>query len=90
VDSISNVIAYHVKKLIDANGLILLSYECTMLSDDILLCQFGGSKGGMFMQFKFGLTIMNCQEPNYATAFDVCAMLDAPDTYSNLKATIFD
>ena len=42
------------------------------------------------MQFKFGVTVMNCQETNSPDAFDMLASLDAPDTYFNMKYAIFD
>jgi predicted hotdog family 3-hydroxylacyl-ACP dehydratase len=33
---------------------------------------------------------MNCREPNSPDSFDLCAALDAPDTYYNLKNGMFD
>jgi hypothetical protein len=58
-------------------------------SDMTLLDRFGGDKGGAFMQFKYGITVMNCHSPNGADAFDICMTLDVPDTYSNLQ-TLFE
>jgi hypothetical protein len=62
------------------------SLDMTLLDDDTLIIRFGGDKGGNFMQFKYGITIMNCHSPNGPDAFDICMTLDVPDTYANLHS----
>jgi hypothetical protein len=65
------------------------SSELTALDDDTIIIRFGGDKGGDFMKFKFGFTVMNYLQTNSPDAFELCLSLDAPDTYFNLK-TLFD
>ena len=42
------------------------------------------------MAFKFGITIMNCLQPNLQENLDLIATVEAFDTYNNLKTSIFD
>jgi len=89
VDRISEVVCSRITSLLD-NHILVGSPVHTLLEDDTIILRFGGDKGGKFMQFKFGVTVMNCQEPNSPDAFDMLASLDAPDTYFNMKYAIFD
>ncbi len=41
------------------------------------------------MAFKFGLTVMNCLQPNLPENFDLVATMEAFDTYNKLKIGIF-
>ena len=70
--------------------ILLRSSVHTLFDDETIILRFGGDKGGKFMQFKFGVTVMNCRDPNSPDAFDLLASLDAPDTYYNMKTAIFD
>ena len=42
------------------------------------------------MAFKFGVTVMNCLQPNLPENFDLIATVEAFDTYNNLKSAIFN
>jgi hypothetical protein len=42
------------------------------------------------MAFKFGVTVMNCLQPNLPESFDLLGTVEAFDTYLNLKAAFFD
>ena len=79
----------HVVTLFEA-GILLPSSKLTAMPDGIIFIRFMGDKGGSFMSTKFGLTVMNCRDPNSPDSFDLCATLDAPDTYYNMKTGIFD
>jgi hypothetical protein len=85
VDHLVDVINQRIVSLCES-GLLVKSSSTTLLDDKTLIIRFGGDKGGNFMQFKFGATCMNCPDPNSPDAFDICATLDAPDTYNNIKA----
>jgi hypothetical protein len=54
------------------------------------MARFQGDKGSNFMQFKYGVTIINGADPNSPDEFDLCGTLDAPDSYSNLRAAMFE
>jgi antitoxin component of RelBE/YafQ-DinJ toxin-antitoxin module len=88
VDRLTDVISHRIVSLYE-NKVLKKSSDMTLLDDDTLIIRFGGDKGGTFMQFKYGITVMNCHSPNGADAFDICMTLDAPDTYSNLQ-TLFE
>ena len=88
VDSICNLITHWMQALF-GNGLFVPSSTCSLHSDNVIMVRFGGDKGGKFMQFKFGLSIMNCPHLNSADAFDILATLDAFYTYTNLQEAIF-
>jgi hypothetical protein len=89
VDSISSVVCDRVMELFDG-GLLVTASELTLLGGDTLLVRFLGDKGGHFMASKFGVTVMNCRNPNSPDSFELCAALDAPDSYHNLKIGYFD
>jgi hypothetical protein len=84
VDRLTDVISHRIVSLYE-NKVLKKSSDMTLLDDDTLIIRFGGDKGGNFMQFKYGITVMNCHSPNGADAFDICMTLDAPDTYANLQ-----
>ena len=84
VDRLTDVISHRIVSLYE-NKVLKKSSEMTLMNDNTLVIRFGGDKGGNFMQFKYGITVMNCHSPNGADAFDICMTLDAPDTYSNLQ-----
>ena len=88
VDSICDIITHQMQALF-GNGLFVLSSTCTQLSDNVIMVRFSSDKGGKFMQFKFGLSIMNFPCPNSADAFDILATLDAFDMYANFQVAIF-
>ena len=85
VDRLTDVISHGIVSLCE-NKVLKKSSEMTLLDDDALIMRFGGDKGGNFMQFKCGMTVMNCHSPNGADAFDTRVTLDAPDTRSNLQS----
>ena len=89
VERINDVVCSRIASLVD-NQILVPSSVHTLLNDDTIILRFGGDKGGKFMQFKFGMTVMNCQDPNSPDSFDLIASLDAPDTYYNMKHAIFD
>jgi hypothetical protein len=88
VDRISDAGCSRIRCLYDAK-LLKPSSELTELDDDTIIVRFGGDKGGHFVQFKFGFTVMNYVQTNSPDAFELCLSLDAPDSYFNLK-TLFD
>jgi hypothetical protein len=61
----------------------------TKLNDSTVIVQLGGDKGGNTMASKFGITIMNCLQPNLPENFDLIAIMEAFDAYNNLKSAIF-
>jgi hypothetical protein len=85
VDRLTDVISQRIVSLYE-NQVLKKSSDMTLLDDDTIIVRFGGDKGGNFMQFKYGITVMNCHSPNSADAFDICMTLDAPDTYANLQS----
>ena len=89
IKSITNVVCDRIITLLEA-GVLIPALKLTTLDDETIMVRFMGDKGGPFMSTKFGLTVMNCRDPNSADSFDLCASLDAPDTYNNLKVGIFD
>jgi hypothetical protein len=56
------------------------SSEVTLLDDDTLITRFDVDKGGNFLQFKWGVTVTNCHNPNSPDAFDACMTPNAPDS----------
>jgi len=85
VDRLTDVISHRIVSLYE-NKVLKKSSDVSLLDDDTLIIRFGGDKGGNFMQFKYGITVMNCHSPNGPDAFDICMTLDAPDTYANLQS----
>jgi len=83
VDRINDVVLQCIVSLYE-KGLLLDSSILTTLDDDYIIVRFGGDKGGSFMKFKFGLTIMNSVNVHSPDAFEICCTLDASDTYHNL------
>jgi len=83
------VICSQVRQLKD-KLLLVPSSERTLLDDDVIMARFQGDKGSNFMQFKYGVTIINGADPNSPDEFDLCGTLDAPDSYSNLRAAMFE
>jgi hypothetical protein len=65
------------------------SSEFTDLDDDTIIIRFAGDKGGRFIQFNFGVTVMNYVQANSPDTFELCLSLDAPESYFNLE-TLFD
>ena len=86
--NISEQIALRVKALFDS-GTFKPSSKFTLLPDTTIMIGLGGDKGGTEFQFKFGLTVLNCENPNSPDAFDLIGTLEAFDTYPNMKNTIF-
>ena len=84
VDRINDVVLQCIVALYE-KGLLLDSSVLTNLDDDYIIVRFGGDKGGTFMKFKFGLTIMNSVNVHSPDAFEICCTLDASDTYYNLS-----
>jgi hypothetical protein len=89
VDKITHVILNRVMSL-HSSDLLLPSSELTLKPDTTLIIRFLGDKGGPFMSSKFGLTVMNRRDANSPDSLDLCATLDAPDSYNNLRDGIFD
>ena len=65
-------------------GMFAPSNFFTKINNSIVL-KFGGDKGGKFMKFKFGVTIMNTPFANSPGSFDLLGTLDAEDSFYNLK-----
>jgi hypothetical protein len=84
VDRINDVVLQCIVALYE-KGLLLDSSVLTNLDDDNIIVRFGGDKGGTFMKFKFGLTVMNSVNVHSPDAFEICCTLDASDTYYNLS-----
>jgi hypothetical protein len=72
------------------NSVFVPSSSITGLDDSTIIVRLGGDKGGKTMAFKFGLTVMNCLQPNLPENFDLIATVEAFDVYHNLKTAIFD
>jgi hypothetical protein len=89
VDRMTDVICLRIMTLLRSGSFIPMSKNTTMADDDIILRQLG-DKGGIVQATKFGGSAMTCEAPNGADAFDIFATMDAPDSYANLKAGIFD
>ena len=89
VNHLVDIICDEIAKFFDARILVPSSQHTCLDDNTIMLC-FMGDKGGTFMASKFGLTVMNYMNPNSPDVFNVCATVDAPDTYYNLKVGIFD
>ena len=70
-------------------GMFVPSIIFTKLENKLLL-KFGGDKGGKFVKFKFGVTIMNSPFLNSPDSFGVIRTLDTDDSYFNLKHGIFN
>ncbi len=88
VKSISEAICSEVVGFINGGGFIESSSICKK-DDDTIMIRFLGDKGGTFMQFKFGFSIMNQPSPNSTAAFEVIGSMEAFDTYYNLNAAMF-
>ena len=88
VHTTCEVIAKQLKSLFNAGAFCRLS-SFSLLQEDTILIRFIGDKGGTFMQFKFGLTVMSCMEPNSTPFFNLLASMDAFDTHHNLEKAIF-
>jgi hypothetical protein len=88
VKCISDVIKDQVFNLLKHKDFVPSSYN-TKLNDSTVIVRLGGDTGGNSMVFKFGITIMNCLQPNLPENFDLIATMEAFDTYHNLKSTIF-
>lgn len=89
IDTLTSALCDRIIALIEAKILLRASMQ-TKLSDSTIMVRFMGDKGGPFMSTKFGFTVMNCRDPNSPDSFDICATLDAPDSYHNMKVGIFD
>ena len=72
------------------SGLFIPSNFFTTLTDGSIILRFGGDKGGHFMKFKFGFTVMNTPFPNSPDSFDVLGTLDAEDSAFNLRHGLFN
>ena len=64
--------------------LFIPSDSFTNLSGDEIRIHFGRDKGGQFMKFKFGHTIMNQPLPNSPDEFEIVGILDAEENPHNL------
>ena len=83
IDNMLDAIRVQVLRLMSV-GMFVPSKVFTKLNNSVVL-KFGGDKGGKFMKFKFGVTIMNTPFANSLDSFDVLGMLDAEDSFYNLK-----
>ena len=66
------------------------SHIFTTLKHDEIIIRFGGDKGGQFMKFKFGYTLMNSSLPNSPDDFQIVGTLDADNAYYNLYHGLFN
>jgi hypothetical protein len=89
VNRICDVIVDRVFDLFQ-HSVFVPSSSITALDDTNIIVRLGGDKGGKTMAFKFGVTVMNCLQPNLPENFDLVATIEAFDTYHNLKTAIFD
>jgi hypothetical protein len=89
VNRISDVIKDRVYSLFK-NLVFIPSSTITGLNDSVIIVRLGGDKGGKTMAFKFGVTVMNCLQPNLPESFDLLGTVEAFDTYLNLKTALFD
>jgi hypothetical protein len=88
VKCISDVIKDRVFNLLKHKVFVPSSYH-TKLNDSTVIVRLDGDKGGNTMAFKFGVTIINCLQPNFPENFDLIATMEAFDTYHNLRSAIF-
>jgi hypothetical protein len=72
------------------HSVFILSWAITGLNDSTIIVRLGGDKGGKTMAFKFGVTVMNCLQPNLPDSFDLLGTIEVFDTYLNLKTALFD
>ncbi len=72
------------------HSVFIPSSAITGLNDSTIIVRLGGDKGGKTMAFKFGVTVMNCLQPNLPDSFDLLGTIEAFDTYLNLKTALFD
>lgn len=88
VKSISEVISSEIQRIINS-GCFVASSKICKVDDDKILVRFLGDKGGTFMQFKFGLSVMNQPDPNSTSALELLGTMEAFDTYPNLHDALF-
>ena len=88
VDNILDTISGSAFNLI-SRGLFIETSLFTSIADDVIMLRFAGDKGGSFMKFKFGVTLMNQPFPNSPDSLDLLAVLDTEDSFYNLKHGIF-
>ena len=89
VASVVSCICTRLQKSLNTE-LFVPSSVNTKLGDDVVIVRISGDKGGKEMQFKFGFAVINQALANSPEFFDLCAKLDAVDTYHKLKAAIFN
>lgn len=88
VVSIAEVICDEISRALN-NGVLILGSRLAELEDDEIAIRFLGDKGGNFMAFKFGLSVMNQPQPNATPNFALLGTMEAFDIYYNLEKALF-